>query len=270
MKILAISGSLRQGSHNTDLLRGAAASRAGRRRRRAVPRAEGDPAVRRRRRHPGQPPGRRRSLQGGSRRRRRRPDLDPRVQLLDPGRAQERARLGVAPARRVARAEQAGRRDRRRARGMFGGVWAAEETRKVLGALGARTIEDTVAVPKADERLANGVDAALLRRAALGRRRTRRRRRGPRAARRCLEQEALDAPAVSSSASQSTRVARRDTRRPRAGRRALRRASSSSASYGRYDVSPSRSSVGIRTRSNAGGSRVISPYAATTALWQYR
>jgi len=46
--------------------------------------------------------------------------------------------------------------------GMFGGVWAAEETRKVLGALGARTIEDTVAVPKADERLANGVDAALL------------------------------------------------------------------------------------------------------------
>jgi NAD(P)H-dependent FMN reductase len=45
---------------------------------------------------------------------------------------------------------------------MFGGVWAAEETRKVLGALGARTIEDTVAVPKADQRLANGVDAALL------------------------------------------------------------------------------------------------------------
>jgi chromate reductase, NAD(P)H dehydrogenase (quinone) len=46
--------------------------------------------------------------------------------------------------------------------GMFGGVWAAEETRKVLGALGARTIQDTVAVPKADQRLANGVDAALL------------------------------------------------------------------------------------------------------------
>jgi chromate reductase, NAD(P)H dehydrogenase (quinone) len=46
--------------------------------------------------------------------------------------------------------------------GMFGGVWAAEETRKVLGALGARTIADTVAVAKADERLSNGVDAALL------------------------------------------------------------------------------------------------------------
>lgn len=46
--------------------------------------------------------------------------------------------------------------------GMFGGVWAAAETRKVLGALGARTLEETVAVPKADERLADGVDAALL------------------------------------------------------------------------------------------------------------
>jgi chromate reductase len=46
--------------------------------------------------------------------------------------------------------------------GMFGGVWAAAETRKVMGALGARTIEDTVAVAKADDRLANGVDSALL------------------------------------------------------------------------------------------------------------
>jgi chromate reductase, NAD(P)H dehydrogenase (quinone) len=46
--------------------------------------------------------------------------------------------------------------------GMFGGVWAAAETRKVLGALGARTLEDTVAVAKADDRLADGVDATLL------------------------------------------------------------------------------------------------------------
>ena len=46
--------------------------------------------------------------------------------------------------------------------GMFGGVWAAAETRKVFGALGARTIDDTVAVAKADQRLANGVDATLL------------------------------------------------------------------------------------------------------------
>ena len=45
---------------------------------------------------------------------------------------------------------------------MFGGVWAAGETRKVLGALGARTLEDTIAVPKADQRLADGVDATLL------------------------------------------------------------------------------------------------------------
>ena len=46
--------------------------------------------------------------------------------------------------------------------GMFGGVWAAAETRKVLGALGARTLEDTVAVPKAHERLADGVDGTLI------------------------------------------------------------------------------------------------------------
>ena len=46
--------------------------------------------------------------------------------------------------------------------GMFGGVWSAAETRKVVGALGARSLEDTVAVAKADERLANGVDATLL------------------------------------------------------------------------------------------------------------
>ena len=46
--------------------------------------------------------------------------------------------------------------------GMFGGVWAAAETRKVLGALGARALEETVAVAKADVRLADGVDAELL------------------------------------------------------------------------------------------------------------
>jgi chromate reductase len=46
--------------------------------------------------------------------------------------------------------------------GMFGGVWAAAETRKVVGALGARALEETVAVAKADERLADGVDAELL------------------------------------------------------------------------------------------------------------
>jgi chromate reductase, NAD(P)H dehydrogenase (quinone) len=45
--------------------------------------------------------------------------------------------------------------------GMFGGVWAAAETRKVLGALGARTLEDTVAVAKADARLDDGIDDTL-------------------------------------------------------------------------------------------------------------
>ena len=45
--------------------------------------------------------------------------------------------------------------------GMFGGVWAAAETRKVLGALGARVLEDAVTVAKAHERLADGVDDAL-------------------------------------------------------------------------------------------------------------
>ncbi|HWG55227.1 MAG TPA: NAD(P)H-dependent oxidoreductase [Gaiellaceae bacterium] len=45
--------------------------------------------------------------------------------------------------------------------GMFGGVWAAAETRKVLGALGARVLEDTVAVGKAHERLAGGIDSEL-------------------------------------------------------------------------------------------------------------
>jgi len=42
--------------------------------------------------------------------------------------------------------------------GVFGGVWAAAETRKVLGALGARVLDETVTVPKAHERLAAGPD----------------------------------------------------------------------------------------------------------------
>lgn len=45
--------------------------------------------------------------------------------------------------------------------GMFGGVWAAAETRKVLGALGARVLDETVTVPRAHERLADGVDEEL-------------------------------------------------------------------------------------------------------------
>lgn len=44
---------------------------------------------------------------------------------------------------------------------MFGGVWGAAETRRVIGALGARVLEDTVTVPKAHERFAAGVDEEL-------------------------------------------------------------------------------------------------------------
>jgi chromate reductase, NAD(P)H dehydrogenase (quinone) len=46
--------------------------------------------------------------------------------------------------------------------GVFGGVWAAAETRKVLGALGARTLEETVALGKANERLEGEPDDELL------------------------------------------------------------------------------------------------------------
>jgi chromate reductase len=45
--------------------------------------------------------------------------------------------------------------------GMFGGVWAQAELKKVLGAIGARVLDATVAVPKAHERLAGGADDAL-------------------------------------------------------------------------------------------------------------
>ena len=40
--------------------------------------------------------------------------------------------------------------------GMFGAVWAQAETRKVLGALGARVIEAELPVARADQQLADG------------------------------------------------------------------------------------------------------------------
>lgn len=46
--------------------------------------------------------------------------------------------------------------------GMFGGVWAQAELKKVLGAIGARVLDDTVTVPKAHEQLAGDPDEALL------------------------------------------------------------------------------------------------------------
>ena len=110
--------------------------------------------------------------------------------------------------------------------GMFGGVWAAAETRKVLGALGARTLEDTVAVPKADQRLAERRRRDAARRAAHGRRRARDRGRGPRpdAGRRLGRQEALDGADGVVERVPEHRVPGGDARRPGAGRRARRRA----------------------------------------------
>ena len=46
--------------------------------------------------------------------------------------------------------------------GMFGGVWAAAETRKVLAALGARVLDETVTLSKAHEQLADGPDESYL------------------------------------------------------------------------------------------------------------
>ena len=267
MKILAISGSLRQGSHNTDLLRAAAAAAPDGVDIDAVRRAQGDPAVRRRRRHPGRPARAGAAVQGGARRGGRGADRDARVQLVDSGRAQERARLGLPPAGRVASPEQARRRalvehgDVRRRLGGGGdpqgarrprcpdarghrrraeGRPAARERRRRDAADELRTVVDA---------LATAVEAANRRRqpprrgSARRRRRCRRARpRAPCARRRC---------APTSSRSPSAPVC-----------------ASSRWSYGRYEVSPSTSSVGIRTCSNGGGCRVISPYAATTALWQ--
>ena len=115
MRVLAISGSLRRDSHNTRLLRAAAEVAAATRRARALRRTEGRPALRRGRRQRSGARGRA-APAGGDRRRRRGPDRDPRVQLVDPRPAQERARLGLAPVSRQRASQQAGRRDRRQHR----------------------------------------------------------------------------------------------------------------------------------------------------------
>jgi chromate reductase len=161
MKILALSGSLRAGSHNTDLLQAAAASAPdgvdvelyeGLK---EIPPYDADDDV------PGRQPLAVRRFKAA---------LDeadavliatPEYNSSIPGvlkNALDWASrpLAESPVRNKPAAVLSS------STGMFGGVWAAAETRKVLGALGARTLEDTVAVPKADERLANGVDATLL------------------------------------------------------------------------------------------------------------
>jgi len=160
MKILAISGSLRQGSHNTELLLAAAA---------------------------GAPAGVEIELYGGLK---EIPpyDADDDVPADQPTAVEQfKAALREADAVLIATPEYnssipgvlknaldwASRpladcplRNKPAAvlsssTGMFGGVWAAAETRKVLGALGARTLENTVGVSKADQRLAEGIDERL-------------------------------------------------------------------------------------------------------------
>ena len=42
--------------------------------------------------------------------------------------------------------------------GMFGGVWAQAETKKILGAMGARVVDSDLALPRAHERLADPDD----------------------------------------------------------------------------------------------------------------
>jgi chromate reductase, NAD(P)H dehydrogenase (quinone) len=161
MKILAISGSLRAGSHNTDLLQAAAASApdgvdvevfAGLK---EIPPYDADDDV------PGAQPEPVRRLKEALH------DADavliatPEYNSSIPGvlkNALDWASrpLAESPVRNKPVAVLSS------STGMFGGVWAAAETRKVMGALGARALEDTVAVPKAHERLAAGVDATLL------------------------------------------------------------------------------------------------------------
>ena len=161
MKILAISGSLRQGSHNTDLLRGAAASAPdgidvelyhGLK---DIPPYDADDDI------PGDQPLAVQHFKDA---------LDSADAILISTPEYNSSIPGVlknaldwasrplveSPARNKPVAVLSS------STGMFGGVWAAAETRKVMGALGARTLEDTVAVPKADQRLEDGVDAELL------------------------------------------------------------------------------------------------------------
>ena len=121
-----------------------------RRRGRPLGRAEVDSRLRPgRRRHPGAARGRVAARAGA--RGRRRLLRDPRVQLVRPGRAQERARLGLPPlASNAFRSKPVAVIGS--SAGAFGGVWAAAELRKVLGAMGARVTDVELAVGHAHEK----------------------------------------------------------------------------------------------------------------------
>jgi chromate reductase len=161
MKILAISGSLRSGSHNTDLLQGAAAAAPdgidielhdGLK---EIPPYDADDDI------PGEQPEPVRRLKEALAAADAVLISTPEYNSSIPGVLKNALDwvsrpLAESPVRNKPVAVLSS------STGMFGGVWAAAETRKVLGALGARTLEDTVAVAKAHERLADGVDATLL------------------------------------------------------------------------------------------------------------
>ncbi len=161
MKILAISGSLRQGSHNTDLLRGAAAGAPdgvdielyhGLK---EIPPYDADDDV------PGDQPIAvqlfKAALDSADAILVSTPEYNSSIPGVLKNALDWASRpLADSPVRNKPAAVLSS------STGMFGGVWAAAETRKVLAALGARALEETVAVAKADDRLADGVDAELL------------------------------------------------------------------------------------------------------------
>jgi chromate reductase len=161
MKVLAISGSLRQGSHNTDLLRGAAAAAPdgvdielyhGLK---DIPPYDADDDL------PGDQPLAvqhfKDALDSADAILISTPEYNSSIPGVLKNALDWASRpLAESPVRNKPVAVLSS------STGMFGGVWAAAETRKVMGALGARTLGDTIAVPKADQRLENGVDAELL------------------------------------------------------------------------------------------------------------
>jgi len=157
MKILAISGSLRQGSHNTDLLRGAAAAAPddvdielyhGLK---DIPPYDADDDL------PGAVQHFKDALDSADAILISTPEYNSSIPGVLKNALDWASRpLVESPVRNKPVAVLSS------STGMFGGVWAAAEARKVMGALGARTLEETVAVPKADQRLENGVDAELL------------------------------------------------------------------------------------------------------------
>ena len=162
MRVLAISGSLRRDSHNT---RAAAGGRQLRRRRgaRALRRPEGDPAVRRGRRRRSPRRRRWRSLREAIARADAVLIATPEYNGSIPGAAEKRARLGLAT-----RSARASLRNKPVAAigattGMFGGVWAQAEVRKVLGALGARVIQHELPVARAQEIYSDGQAPAFAR-----------------------------------------------------------------------------------------------------------